>query len=224
MTKNNFRDTLNFIIKDNEFKNIKPIRRDFISRTLIIINLKYDLNNKFEFLTYDIFKKELENTTAVMTRKLSLNGVIEIFNILNDIEENEEELVNNSEIELDNEISFDSISEDFSDFLEKNVKDITIDKELNKFNYNINLIEEINENQIDNSDNSKSNYISNDTNLDIELIKNSRRYLNLFTLNNNFNNDTIKGILLGEENDIIDLENQLEDIKIKSFNEKNLKK
>ena len=45
MTKNNFRDTLNFIIKDNEFKNIKPIRRDFISRTLIIINLKYDLNN-----------------------------------------------------------------------------------------------------------------------------------------------------------------------------------
>ena len=224
MTKNNFRDTLNFIIKDNEFKNIKPIRRDFISRTLIIINLKYDLNNKFEFLTYDIFKKELENTTAVMTRKLSLNGVIEIFNILNDIEENEEELVNNSEIELDNEISFDSISEDFSDFLEKNVKDITIDKELNKFNYNINLIEEINENQIDNSDNSKSNYISNDTNLDIELIKNSRRYLNSSTLNNNFNNDTIKGILLGEENDIIDLENQLEDIKIKSFNEKNLKK
>ena len=54
-----------------------------------------------------------------MTRKLSLNGVIEIFNILNDIEENEEELVNNSEIELDNEVSFDSISEDSSDFLER---------------------------------------------------------------------------------------------------------
>ena len=89
---------------------------------------------------------------------------------------------------------------------------------------NINLIEEINGNQIDNPNNSKSNHISNDLNLDIEHIKNSRRYLNLFTLNNNFNNDTIKGILLGEENDIIDLENQLEDIKIKSFNEKNLKK
>jgi len=143
MTKNNFRDTLNFIIKDNEFKNIKPIRRDFISRTLIIINLKYDLNNKFEFLTYDIFKKELENTTAVMTRKLSLNGVIEIFNILNDIEENEEELVNNSEIELDNEISFDSISEDFSDFLEKNVKDITIDKKLMKIKLIIQIIQNL---------------------------------------------------------------------------------
>ena len=141
-----------------------------------------------------------------MTGKLSLNAVDEIINILNDIEENEEELDNNSEIELDNEVSFDSISEDSSDFLEKDVKDITIDKELNEFNYNINLIEEINENQIYNSDNSKSNHISNDCNLDIELIKNYRRCLNLFTLDNNFNNDTIKEILLGEENDITDLE------------------
>ena len=140
-----------------------------------------------------------------MTGKLSLNAVDEIINILNDIEENEEELDNNSEIELDNEVSFDSISEDSSDFLEKDVKDITIDKELNEFNYNINLIEEINENQIYNSDNSKSNHISNDCNLDIELIKNSRKYLNLFTLDNNFNNDAIKEFLLGEENDIIDL-------------------
>ena len=59
-----------------------------------------------------------------MTGKLSLNAVDEIINILNDIEENEEELDNNSEIELDNEVSFDSISEDSSDFLEKDVKDI----------------------------------------------------------------------------------------------------
>ena len=140
-----------------------------------------------------------------MTGKLSLNAVDEIINILNDIEENEEELDNNSEIELDNEVSFDSISEDSSDFLEKDVKDITIDKEINEFNYYINLIEEINENQIYNSDNSKSNHISNDCNLDIELIKNSRKYLNLFTLDNNFNNDAIKEFLLGEENDIIDL-------------------
>ena len=109
-----------------------------------------------------------------MTGKLSLNVVDEIINILNNIEENEEELDNNSEIELDNEVSFDSISEDSSDFLEKDVKDITIDKELNEFNYNINLIEEINENQIYNSDNSKSNHISNDCYLDIELIKNSK--------------------------------------------------
>ena len=91
-------DTLNFIIKHNDFKDITPIKRDYISGTIIIINLKYDLNNKFEFLTYDIFKKELENTIAIMTGKLSLNAVDEIINILNDIEENEEELDNNSEI------------------------------------------------------------------------------------------------------------------------------
>ena len=78
--------------------------------------------------------------------------------------------------------------------------------------------------EIFNSDISKSNHISNDCNLDIELIKNYRRYLNLFTLDNNFNNDTIKEILLGEENDIIDLEIQLEDVEIKSFHEKKPKK
>ena len=97
------------------------------------------------------YKKE--NTIAVMTGKLSLNAVDKIINILNDIEENEEELDKNSEIELDNEISFDNISEDSYEILEKDVKDITIDKELNKFNDKVNLIEEINENQIDNSDN-----------------------------------------------------------------------
>ena len=158
-----------------------------------------------------------------MTGKLSLNAVDEIINILNDIEENEEELVNNSEIELDNDVSFYSISEDSFDFLEKDVKDITIDKELNEFNYK-NLIEEINGNQIDNPNNSKSNHISNDLNLDIEHIKNSRRYLNLFTLDNNFNNDTIQEILLGEENDIIDLKNQMEDVETKSFHENKSKK
>ena len=59
-----------------------------------------------------------------MTGKLSLNAIDVIINILNDIEENEEELDINSEIELDNEVSFDNISEDSSDFLEKDVKDI----------------------------------------------------------------------------------------------------
>ena len=224
ITKNNFRDTLNFIIKDNEFKNIAPIRRDYISRTLIIIYLKYDLDNKFKFITYDIFKKELENTIAVMTGKLSLNAVDEIANILNEFEDNEELLDNNSEKELDNEDSIDSICEDSVEILEKDEIDIIIDNEIKEFNDNINLLEQVNEHYIDNSDKSISNHSSNDSNLDIELIKNSRSYLNLFTLDNNFNNDTIHEILLGEENDIVDLENQMEDVEIKSFDEKKSKK
>ena len=58
----------------------------------------------------------------------------------------------------------------------------------------------------------------------IQILKILRGYLNLFTLDNNFNNDTIQEILLGEENDIIDLENQLEDVETKSFHENKSKK
>ena len=49
ITKNNF--WILYIIKDNDFKNFTPIRRDYIGRTLIIINLKYDIDSKFEFIT-----------------------------------------------------------------------------------------------------------------------------------------------------------------------------
>lgn len=159
-----------------------------------------------------------------MTGKLSLNAVDEIANILNEFEDNEELLDNNSEKELDNEDSIDSICEDSVEILEKDEIDIIIDNEIKEFNDNINLLEEVNEHYIDNSDKSISNHNSNDSNLDIELIKNSRSYLNLFTLDNNFNNDTIHEILLGEENDIVDLENQMEDVEIKSFDEKKSKK
>ena len=46
------------------------------------------------------------------------------------------------------------------------------------------------------------------------FLKILRRFLNLFTLDNNFNNDTIKEILLVEENDIIYFENQLDHVEI----------
>ena len=54
------------------------------------------------------------------------------------------------------------------------------------------------------------------------FLKILRRFLNLFILENNFNNDTIQEILLGEENDIIDFENQLEHVEINSFDEKKI--
>lgn len=47
----------------------KSVRRDFITRTLIILCEKYDLNNNPKFITFEEFKKELEFTISIMTDK-----------------------------------------------------------------------------------------------------------------------------------------------------------
>lgn len=59
ITKANFRDTVNSIIEKYKIIDEKIIRKDFISRTLIILMIKLNLNEKPKIISYDLFKKEL---------------------------------------------------------------------------------------------------------------------------------------------------------------------
>ena len=76
--KNIMRDTLNYILNKYYCKNTEIIRKDYITRTMIIILEKYDLNLKPKFIDYDIFKKELKETICAMTGKVNINSVNEI--------------------------------------------------------------------------------------------------------------------------------------------------
>lgn len=62
-------------------------RRDYLTRTLIIIVLKYNLNNEPKFIEFEKFKEELEKTIALMTGTISMNLIDEILNDLDFIDE-----------------------------------------------------------------------------------------------------------------------------------------
>jgi len=81
VTKKYFRDTLSYVLKQYSFKNSETIRKDYIIRTLIILIYKYNLNENPKFLSYEIIKKEIEETMTYMTGKVKLKLVQEIFNI-----------------------------------------------------------------------------------------------------------------------------------------------
>ena len=58
-TKNNFKDTIKYILNTYSFKKNQFVRKDYITRTLIIIIEKFNINNEPKFIKYDLFKKEL---------------------------------------------------------------------------------------------------------------------------------------------------------------------
>ena len=60
VTKNSFRDTMQYILKENIFKVKNSIRKDYITRTLIINIEKYNINDKYFFINYDLFLSELK--------------------------------------------------------------------------------------------------------------------------------------------------------------------
>lgn len=57
ITKNSFRDTIDFIIKDYNVHMANCIRKDYISRTLIIITEKYNLNGDRKIIDYETYNK-----------------------------------------------------------------------------------------------------------------------------------------------------------------------
>ena len=77
----------------------KSVRRDFITRTLIILCEKYDLNNNPKFITFEEFKKELEFTISIMTGNINITVIDEIVNSIISLE-NEEK--NNEKFNSDN--------------------------------------------------------------------------------------------------------------------------
>ena len=93
----------NYSIKYNECP-----RKDYISRTLIIIIEKYRLNEKPMFITYDMFQKELKYTISFMTGYVDLNTVNEIINSIIFLEE-DNNLINEKKLDNKN-ISHENVS------------------------------------------------------------------------------------------------------------------
>ena len=79
VSKGLFKETLNFIINQYKYNIKNCLRKDFITRTLIIIIEKYGLNNTPQFIKYEIFKKELDYTISIITGNIKLNAIYNIF-------------------------------------------------------------------------------------------------------------------------------------------------
>ena len=247
VTKNNFRDTINYIIKNNDFKTKNIIRRDYITRTLVVIIEKYDLNKDYKFIQYDIFKKELENVIALMTGKINIKSVEELINSIEFVEneedsENKKESISESNISIiksvkeieenlhkedisDSEISFNSseeINDEFGKLINENFilskKDIENFPENNDNLLSNELKEEVLNNVLDDERNKQDDRDINEISEDLGDLK-------LFILDNNFNNDDIKSILLKENNDDIDsLNNRFDKLNIKKKEKKEKRK
>ena len=246
VTKNNFRDTINYIIENNDFKIKNIIRKDYITRTLVVIIEKYDLNKDYKFIQYDIFKKELENVIALMTGKINIKSVEELINSIEFVEneedsENKKESISESNISIiksvkeieeilhkedisESEISFSS-SEEINDELGKSINEnfILSKKEIENFpENNDNLLskelkEEVLNNVLDDERNKQDDRDINEISEDLGDLK-------LFILDN-FNNDDIKSILLKENNDDIDsLNNRFDKLNIKEKEKKEKRK
>jgi len=78
VTKESFRNAIKYIITDYKYRKKDLIRRDYITRTIIILIEKYKLNEEFKIIEYNIFRDELEKTIALMTGIININAVREI--------------------------------------------------------------------------------------------------------------------------------------------------
>lgn len=85
-------------MNDYSYKIHKCIRRIYITRILIVLVDKYDLNNKPKFIEFDILKKEIENTISIMTGKINIDMIEEIFNYIDviNLEDESDNLENNN--------------------------------------------------------------------------------------------------------------------------------
>ncbi len=90
VTKELFRNAIKYIIIDYEYREKDLIRRDYITRTIIILIEKYKLNEEFKTIEYSIFRDELEKTIALMAGIININVVREIENSIEAVEELEE--------------------------------------------------------------------------------------------------------------------------------------
>lgn len=151
--------------------------------TLIVLVDKYDLNNKPKFIEFDILKKEIENTISIMTGKINIDMIEEIFNYIDviNLEDESDNLENNNNNEslLSSEIREEEENNIYTDLKDINKLDLLIDTKLS-FSYslddgdendaNSNSLE--NENDIENQDNDISNIIN------MDAIKKERYFLN----------------------------------------------
>ena len=206
VSKTLFKETLNFILNHYKYNLKKCVRGDFITRTLIIIVEKYELNDSPKFISYEIFLKELEYTISLMTGNEKIKMVEEIINTIDYFENIKDEVNIDKDISINeedsNSISFkseDNNNEEFSfdiiDFYE----------ELSD-NFNFDFIDD--ENQFDdeeilnlsiNSYFSKQEDDFNDKYFNITDIEKDRGHLSLFTFNINNISQKLKKLLLSND-------------------------
>ena len=215
INKYNLKQTLKYILNSYELNNKEIVRKDFITRTLIIIVEKLNLNTKPQIITYDVFKKELEYTISIMTGKTNLNSVKELLNVV-DYENQPEEIEENSE-NNDMDISDDEDEDKSNDgnssniegddgiqdsnLIKKNEKikfldnlDIDLSKEANlSLDSSYNKNNQVEENDIDMYDDSK---INQNSEYNINDLKKERKNLNIFTLDFNCQKNDLNSILL----------------------------
>ena len=229
-TKNNMKDTLNYILNKYYYKSEEIIRSDYITRNIIVIILKYDLNEKPRFIEYNIFRKELKETISVMTGKEKINTVNEIIKSVEeesseenldeeiiDIDSSEIELLKNKEEDYDNSNSFDSKEEKENT---ENISNFKFNLDYKNFIEESDIIYNLNNDELDKVKNKeeKKEINQNDTlELNVNQIIKKRKEINLFTLGFDFHNYILKTILLenkDEELDIKSLEGHIDGLDI----------
>ena len=227
ITKNNMKDTLNYILNKYYYKSEEIIRSDYITRNIIVIILKYDLNGKPRFIEYNIFRKELKETIIVMTGKEKINTVNEIIKSVEeesseenleeeiiDIDSSEIELLKNKEEDYDNSNSSDSKEEKENT---ENISNFKFNLDYKNFIEEADIIYNLHNDERDKVKNKeeKKEINQNDTlDLNVNQIIKKRKDINLFTLGFDFHNYILKNILLenkDEELDIKSLEGLLMD-------------
>ena len=183
-----FRETINSIINDYAYKLHKCIRRDFRNRTLIVIVEKYILNTKPKFIDFDTIKTEIENTNSIITGKINITVIEEIFYSLDklNLQENMDvlEISNNQEAmpideiksnKEENNIEIESIENSVLDFIDdENFFCSFIIKESDEHEEDSGFLEI--ENDFENISNVKDNII------DVDKIKKERDFLNIFAM------------------------------------------
>ena len=222
-TKTNFRDTIEYVLKEYSCKTSQIVRKDYISRTCIIIIEKLDINETKKPLEYDYFKKELKKIIAYMSGKCDLNAVEEI---LSSIEDEENDKYEDNSINLNDNFNLDIEKKDdnnknaieafdngdnLMNESEGDENDNTIfnmedlDKELD-------IINKEKDKVLDNIDilsleksNSKNSSVNNEledaehnspvSKFNIKDIKEERKDLNLFCLDFDFDHQNLKKIL-----------------------------
>lgn len=224
VTKKVFRDTILHTFNEYIYKTNQFIRRDYITRTLVIITEKYNLNEEPKYIEFKTFKKELEYTISVMTGKIKINAISELINSIEELEINEFNISDSKhdlkfleELEEKNSFASNLVEYEYSntsDSLDKYELDIK-DKDLYLENISIDFNDN-NEDEQNNNSNSNEDYFDDNESinknidinnlvdevneevmdLNIKETKKERGKFNLYTLDFEIKKNEIKDILL----------------------------
>ena len=210
VSKSLFKDTIIYILNKRFLNFSKIVRRDFVTRSLIILIEKQNLNENPLFINFKELKQKIENTIAIMTGKIDINSIDELLNSMENLDisekniESEDEDLDYCSDYYDNDNNTSSVAEEeIEEYIDSNCKYLENFLFFDSYIDNIYDKNNVLNNEIINNFNEKKNgdlYAeSSENNLNISKILKERNYLNIFTLNIKDNMDDLKYILLKED-------------------------